>query len=75
MNNRDKSAMPLCPVRDINDHGLTKLEYAAIHILAGIRHGAHRNNYVWSNEQRAKWAIQNAKALFDELEKHEAQIS
>lgn len=46
--------------------GLTKLEYAAIHILAGYRAG-ERAKYVADEETIAAFAVADARALFAEL--------
>ena len=70
MKNRDMPAKPIpskpifdSRARSYDDYntGLTKLEYAAIHILAGME-GGYRYNYVDT-------AVMRANQLFDELEK------
>lgn len=47
-------------------HGLTKLEYAAIHIAAGL--AAHPNSYVRDNIDIATRAVQIAHQMFYKLE-------
>lgn len=48
---------------------MTKREYAAIHIMAGIIEGAIAE----SPEEVARWAAQAASALFNELEGIESE--
>ena len=51
----------------IQDFGLTKREYAAIQIMAGMNiHDAIACDY---HKETARWAVQYADALFSELEK------
>lgn len=56
------------PVRDENqpEYGLTKLQYAAIHICASLQ--SHPNmGHEMTVEQLAELAVAQAKALFAEL--------
>ena len=54
---------PAFPTPDLhNDDGLTKREYAAIHILAGF-------DKIINDTSAVKDAIRLADALFEELEK------
>lgn len=50
--------------------GLTKREYAAIHIFAALTND--RSGFV-SNEKMAQVAVQQADALFNELDKKEGE--
>jgi hypothetical protein len=54
--------------------GLTKREYAAVQIMVGIlAHSSLTGNGNWmvnsTNEYRAAFAVEQANALFDELDK------
>jgi len=64
MKNENKNAIPLAyGENDFYDKGLTKLEYAVIHIAAGIAAAdATEPNYV------ANHAIAIAKQIFKQLE-------
>lgn len=73
MKNRDVPANPLDleQAKEMSNgtyydsNGLTKLEYAAIHILASCCSDMEFN----ANTHGIKWAVQCANELFDELEK------
>lgn len=76
MNNSDSPAYPCENVSDISP-GLTKLEYAAIQICAGMmepdaadfKDASRENNFARNS---ASFAVKQAKALFTELEKEDA---
>ena len=64
MINEYKNAMPMSYSKgDFGTDGLTKLEYAAIHIAAGLI--ASRE---WAIESVPKYAISTAKQIFKQIE-------
>ena len=82
MNNRNMPAKPQPLATDnegnihssvdksMQDSGLTKLEYAAIHIAKGMLSNSHDEAYTKvSFTNHMKRAVSVAHALFDELEK------
>lgn len=78
MRKRDEPAFPITGIQDNDESrpvgGLTKLEYTAIQVLAGILTGryvalADEKGRAWS----ASEAVKHAHALWDELEKEPAK--
>ena len=56
---------------DFVEPGLTKREYAAIKIMAGLLSASLANNIGASDECLSHWSITAADALFDKLEADE----
>lgn len=72
--NKDMPAQPTGPIKTgqapnelwLDSKGLTKREYAAIHIMAGI--SANGDLSAESVEQEAKWAVASADAVLKKLD-------
>lgn len=65
MSNRDKPAFPYeSHITGVDPRGLTKREYAAIHILAGMMANEARSHKTLTREELAVNAVKNADALF-----------
>ena len=75
MNNKDMPAMPLA-TEELSDRyyegaaletGLTKLEYAAIHIMSAC---VSNDGFPYSNKDLSEKVTYLAESLFEELEKN-----